>query len=99
MNDQPGNLITQLFAWLAAFAAGLGITTQDVVYMLFGALGLAISLASYITGRLDAQFRRKEDEKRTQMIRDYLDEMRTKPQPESSPAARVVADALEKAGE
>lgn len=47
MNDS-GNIFTQFFAWVGTFAAALGFTTQDVVYMFFGAVGLLISLASYI---------------------------------------------------
>lgn len=36
MNDQTPNAVTQLFAWLAAFASAVGITTLDVVYMISG---------------------------------------------------------------
>lgn len=52
MNDS-GNIFTQFFAWVGTLAAALGFTTQDVIYMLFGAVGLLISLASYINGRID----------------------------------------------
>lgn len=54
MNDS-GNIFTQFFAWVGTFAAALGFTTQDVVYMFFGAVGLLISLASYINGRVSGQ--------------------------------------------
>lgn len=98
MNDS-GNIFTQFFAWVGTFAAALGFTTQDVVYMFFGAIGLLISLVSYINGRLDARRRRKEDEKRTIMIRDYLHGVSDKPEAERSAAVSVVVDALTKAGE
>lgn len=98
MNDS-GNIFTQFFAWVGTFAAALGFTTQDVVYMFFGAIGLLISLVSYINGRLDARRLRKEDEKRTRMIRDYLHGVSDKPEPERSTAVSVVVDALTKAGE
>ena len=52
MNDQPGNIVTQFFAWLGVIASGLGLSTQDVVYMLFGLIGVAISVASFCYGRL-----------------------------------------------
>lgn len=70
-----------------------------MVYMFFGAIGLIISLVSYVNGRLDARRRRKEDEKRTKMIRDYLDGVSDKPKSERPAAVSVVADALTKAGE
>ncbi|MEN3754458.1 hypothetical protein [Mangrovibacter plantisponsor] len=99
MNDQPGNIVTQFFAWLAAIAAGLGLTTQDVVYMIFGLIGVVISLASYVNGRIDARRRRKEDEKRTSMIREYLEEESDKPSSERPAVVSVVADALKETGE
>ncbi|VFS43951.1 Uncharacterised protein [Enterobacter cancerogenus] len=55
MNDQSGNVITQFFAWLAAVSAALGFSTQDMVFMFFGLIGVLLSLASFISGRLDAQ--------------------------------------------
>jgi len=99
MNDYSGNIITQFFAWLAALASVIGFTTQDLVFMFFGAVGLLISLISYVNGRIDARRKRKEDEKRTAMIRDYLDGISDKPIAERSAAVSVVADALTKAGE
>jgi hypothetical protein len=47
--------------------------------MFFGAAGLLISLASYINGRVDAHRMRKEDEKRTKMVNDYLKGVGDKP--------------------
>ncbi|WP_197499310.1 hypothetical protein [Mangrovibacter phragmitis] len=99
MNDQPGNIVTQFFAWLAAIAAGLGLTTQDVVYMIFGLIGVVISLASYVNGRIDARRRRKEDEKRTSMIREYLEEESERSPSERPAVVSVVADALKETGE
>lgn len=99
MNDQPGNIVTQFFAWLATIAAGLGLATQDVVYMAFGLIGVVISLASYVNGRVDARRRRKEDEKRTQMLSSYLDELKDKPHSERPAAVQVAVSALEKVGE
>ncbi|EAC0558091.1 hypothetical protein QE63_001553 [Salmonella enterica subsp. enterica] len=99
MNDHSGNIFTQFFAWVGTLAAALGFTTQDMVYMFFGAVGLLISLISYVNGRIDARRKRKEDEKRTAMIRDYLDGIGDKPIAERPAAVSVVADALTKAGE
>lgn len=99
MNDHSGNIFTQFFAWVGTFAAALGFTTQDMVYMFFGAVGLLISLISYVNGRIDARRKRKEDEKRTAMIRDYLDGISDKPIAERPAAVSVVADALTKVGE
>jgi hypothetical protein len=98
MNDS-GNIFTQFFAWLGTLAAALGFTTQDVVYMFFGAVGLLISLASFIYGRFDARRKRKEDEKRTDMIREYLEGVKDKPLEERPAAVSLVSDALQKAGE
>ncbi|ENZ4282555.1 hypothetical protein [Citrobacter sp. Ca225] len=99
MNDHSGNIFTQFFAWVGTLAAALGFTTQDMVYMFFGAVGLLISLISYVNGRIDARRKRKEDEKRTAMIRDYLDGISDKPIAERPAAVSVVADALTKVGE
>ncbi|HAU5067989.1 hypothetical protein ABME00_09805 [Citrobacter amalonaticus] len=99
MNDYSGNIFTQFFAWLAALASVIGFTTQDLVFMFFGAVGLIISLISYVNGRIDARRKRKEDEKRTAMIRDYLDGISDKPIAERPAAVSVVADVLTKAGE
>ena len=52
-----------------------------------------------MNGRIDARRKRKEDEKRTAMIRDYLDGISDKPIAERPAAVSVVADALTKAGE
>ncbi|STX00668.1 hypothetical protein [Kluyvera ascorbata] len=69
MNDS-GNIFTQFFAWVG-LCSSAGLYHQDVIYMFFGAVGLLISLASYINGRVDASRKRKEDEKRTKMVNDY----------------------------
>ena len=99
MNDHSGNIFTQLFAWLGTIAAALGFTTQDMIYMFFGAVGLLISLASFVNGRIDARRRRKEDEKRTAMIKAYLEEVNDKPIEERPAAVSAVANVLAKAGE
>jgi len=98
MNDS-GNIFTQIFAWVGALAGALGFTTQDMVYMFFGALGLIISLASYVNGRIDARRKRKEDEKRTALIQGYLEGIEHKPVGERPTTVSLVADALRKAGE
>lgn len=99
MNDSSGNAVTQLFAWIATFAAGVGISTQDVVYMFFGAVGLVVSLASYANGRLDARRERKEEQKRTQMLSDYLNSISDKPAHERPAAVSIAIEALKKAGD
>ncbi|WP_435927466.1 hypothetical protein [Dryocola sp. BD613] len=99
MNDQPGNVVTQAFAWLATLAAGLGITTQDMVYMIFGLAGLGISVASYINARLDAYRKQKEDEKRTQLLQDYLAALQNKNGTERLTTAQAVSEAIRRAGD
>ncbi|MEH3906503.1 hypothetical protein POX20_23915 [Enterobacter asburiae] len=94
MNDS-GNIFTQFFAWVAALASAIGFTTQDLVFMFFGAAGLLISLASYLSGRVDAHRRRREDEKRTKMVNDYLKGVGDKPLHERP----AVVEALQKEGE
>lgn len=98
MNDS-GNIFTQFFAWLGTLAAALGFTTQDIIYMIFGAVGLLISLASYISGRVDAHRKRKEDEKRTKMVDDYLNGVKDKSLNERADLAKVVVEALQKEAE
>lgn len=99
MNDQPGNIVTQFFAWLGVIAAGLGLSTQDVVYMLFGLIGVVISVVSFVYGRFDAHRKRLEDEKRTAMISAYLVGAADKPHNERPAAVQIAVEALERAGE
>jgi len=91
MNDQQGNIITQFFAWLAAIASMMGITTQDMVYILFGLIGVVISLASFVMGRMDARSERKEDSRRTQLLADYLHGVQQKARPEP---AEVITESM-----
>ncbi|MEF9678919.1 hypothetical protein QX227_22890 [Pectobacterium aroidearum] len=96
MDQQPGNIVTQFFAWLAAIAGALGWTTQDVIYFAFGAIGVIISIVSFIYGRFDANKKRKEEEKRTRLLQNYLDEAKNKPADSRPSAVEVVAEALRK---
>ncbi|WP_216606210.1 hypothetical protein [Serratia marcescens] len=73
MNDQQTyNLFTQFFAWLAAIASAAGVTTQDLIYIGFGAIGVLVSVLSFVLGRLDARAKRKQEERRTELYADYL---------------------------
>lgn len=98
MNDSPGNIVTHWFAWLAALAAGLGITTQDMVYMTFGLISVVISVSSYINGRFDAHRKRKEDEKRTQILQDYLEELQINTTSDIPAAVKALREVLKQAG-
>lgn len=94
MNDQSGSVITQFFAWLAALSSALGLTTQDMVFMFFGLIGVLLSLASYISGRIDASKLHREDQRRTELLEKYFDDARKLP-PEGRPASiQVVTDAI-----
>ncbi|CAI1026912.1 Uncharacterised protein [Serratia ficaria] len=74
MNDQqPVNIVTQFFAWLAAIASAAGITTQDLIYIAFGAIGVLVSVLSFVFGRIDARAKRKQEERRTELYAKYLD--------------------------
>lgn len=86
MNDQQGNIITQFFAWLAAIASMMGFTTQDMVYILFGLIGVVISLASFVMGRMDARSERQQDRRRTQLLEEYLHSVQQKAQTETAEA-------------
>ncbi|TNV23076.1 hypothetical protein FH968_02035 [Buttiauxella sp. B2] len=94
MNEQSGNALTQLFAWLAALSAALGLSTQDLVFMIFGLVGVVLSLASFISGRLDAHKRHKEDEKRTELLEKYFEDVRQLPPDERPSSVQVVTDAI-----
>ncbi|MFL7890233.1 hypothetical protein [Enterobacter pseudoroggenkampii] len=94
MNDQSGNALTQLFAWLAALSAALGLSTQDFVFMIFGLIGVVLSLASFISGRLDAHKLHKEDEKRTRLLEKYFEDVRKLPQEQRPSSVKVVTDAI-----
>lgn len=73
MNDQQSaNIVTQFFAWLAAIASAAGITTQDLIYIAFGAIGVLVSVLSFVLGRIDARAKRRQEERRTKLYEDYL---------------------------
>ncbi len=94
MNDQTPNAVTQLFAWIAAFASAVGITTQDVVYMIFGLVGVIVSLASFFSGRVDARRIRKEEEKRTRLLEKYFEDIHQLPPEQRPSSAQVVTDTM-----
>lgn len=97
MDQQPGNIVTQFFAWLATIAAALGWSTQDLVYFVFGAIGVIISLASFINGRIDARAARREDQRRTQIMEEYIAEVKQKPVQQRPSAVEVISEAAAKA--
>lgn len=97
MDQQPGNIVTQFFAWLATIAAALGWSTQDLVYFVFGAIGVIISLASFINGRIDARAARREDQRRTQIMEEYITEVKQKPVQQRPSAIEVISEAAAKA--
>ncbi len=97
MDQQPGNIVTQFFAWLATIAAALGWSTQDLVYFVFGAIGVIISLASFINGRIDARAARREDKRRTQIMEEYISEVKQKPVQQRPSAIEVISEAAAKA--
>jgi len=94
MNDQSGNAITQLFAWIAAFAAAVGFSTQDVVYMIFGLMGVLISFGTFICGRVDAHNEKKEREKRTALFEKYLEQIASMPPEQRSASIEIISETL-----
>ncbi|KYP85850.1 hypothetical protein WB66_05225 [bacteria symbiont BFo1 of Frankliniella occidentalis] len=78
-------------------AGVLGWTTQDLVYFIFGFIGVVISLASYINGRIDARAARREDQRRTKIMEDYIADVKQKPLAERPSAVEVISEAADKA--
>ncbi|HHH1258996.1 TPA: hypothetical protein ACPZRQ_003564 [Yersinia enterocolitica] len=97
MEQQTGSVFTQLFAWLAAFSATLGVTTQDFIYFVFGLIGIVLSAASFIYGRVDANRKQREEERRTLLIAEYLVDTKSKPIEIRPAAVEVITEALKKA--
>lgn len=74
MNDQQAtNFITRVFGVLATIASALGISTQELVYMIFAAVGAIVTVLSFVMGRMDARAKRKQEERRTDLYEKYLD--------------------------
>jgi hypothetical protein len=74
MNDQQAaNIITRVFGVLTAVASSLGISTQELVYMIFAAVGASVTILSFVMGRMDARAKRKQEERRTALYENYLD--------------------------
>lgn len=94
MNDQQGTIITQFFAWFASVSAVLGVTTQDFVYILSGLIGVVISIASFVLGRIDARTKRQEERKRTDLLDEYLHDIQKKPVSERPSSAEAVTQAM-----
>ncbi|KYP85574.1 hypothetical protein WB66_06510 [bacteria symbiont BFo1 of Frankliniella occidentalis] len=78
-------------------AGVLGWTTQDLVYFIFGFIGVVISLASYINGRIDARAARREDQRRTRIMEDYIADVKKKPLEDRPSAVEVISEAADKA--
>lgn len=72
MDQQSSNIVTQFFAWLAAIASAAGISTQDLIYIAFGAIGVIVSILSFVLGRIDARAKRRQDTRRTALYENYL---------------------------
>lgn len=73
MNDhQAMNFITRIFGILTTIASSLGISTQELVYMIFAAVGAIVTVLSFVFGRIDARAKRKQEERRTALYEDYL---------------------------
>ncbi|AIR62130.1 hypothetical protein LH23_16160 [Cedecea neteri] len=70
-NEHTESIVTRFFAVVAAWAAAMGVSTQDLAYIAFGALGVMVSVVSFVCGRIDAKHARKEDSKRTAIIAEY----------------------------
>lgn len=74
MNDQQAtNFITRVFGVLATISSALGISTQELVYMIFAAVGAIVTVLSFVMGRMDARAKRKQEERRTDLYEKYLD--------------------------
>ncbi|MFB5745087.1 hypothetical protein ACE38U_09370 [Cedecea sp. S5-13] len=76
-NEHTESIVTRFFAVVTAWAAAMGISTQDLAYIAFGALGAVVSVTSFICGRIDARHARKEDSKRTAIIAEYAENAAT----------------------
>ena len=62
--------------------------------MFFGLIGVLLSLASFISGRLDARKLHKEDQRRTQLLEKYFDDARKLPPADRPASVKVVTDAI-----
>ena len=79
MND-TNSVYTQLFAGFAAIASALGLSTQDLIYLVFALIGLILSIASFVYARIDAAKRHEEDKKRTAILNQLVDQEMLKPE-------------------
>ena len=59
-----------------------------------GFIGVVISLASFVLGRMDARKERNEDSKRTQLLADYLHGVQQKPVRERPSSAEVITESM-----
>ncbi|HEI9795064.1 TPA: hypothetical protein SLN52_003911 [Serratia marcescens] len=74
MNDQQAtNFITRAFGVLATVASALGMSTQELVYMIFAAVGAIVTVLSFLMGRIDARAKRRQEERRTDLYEQYLE--------------------------
>lgn len=63
------------FGFFTSLAATLGLTTQDLSYLILALIGVIVSVCSFIYSRRDAARRAAEDAKRTEILQEYLDKM------------------------
>lgn len=91
MND-TSHPWTHLFAFFAGLSSALGITTQDLIYLLFAAAGLGLSIGSFIFTRRDQRRRLAEEERRTQLLEMLVHDALQKPAEERKASLTYLSD-------
>lgn len=82
------------FGLFSSLAAALGISTQDLAYLIIAVLGLCISGVSFWLNRRDARRQRVEEAKRTAILEEYLDEVKNRPVSEQPTSVTQITAAL-----
>jgi hypothetical protein len=96
MNDGSGNLVTHTAAGVTAIAAALGISTQDMIYLIVSILGLIISIASFACKRADSHKYLLEDKKRTDVFESFIKGLTDESNKNTTSAAHSAITALNK---
>lgn len=98
---EHSDLLTRLFGGFTAVAAVLGISTQDLAYIVFGFIGMLCTVASFVCQSWNehkkTRANEREERARTEIIREYIEEARRLHTENHSAALDVVEEATKRA--
>lgn len=92
MNPADGHNLP--YWWSTALGVFSLLSLQDYVFILGAVISAFFTIKTYYAKRKEERQRADEDKARTQLLRDYLESVRSTPHPDKPRTASVVKEAL-----